>query len=559
MTYTLADWNARKSPPKGWDVADAIADGWSADELKLWMRALLSDSLSYADPPKQAPSPAPPEPPPRAKEPPAATAPPPPPRKAPAPAPANAKIGAAGVASIDGPFTQAVANGSDVELARLLAAQLRIVCEGPAVMADGAFWAWGPTAWTQIEDRHLRMAVHHFDNLQVSQSNKGLNISKGKIDGVIHETGTLLSRPDFFNNPAIALNALNVVITLDENGKVGTREHSPDDRFRFTIPAEFNLDTDMTPPPGSMLYTLLEGAFLGDVDANEKKMLIGEILGAAAFGLATRMPQPKAFVLLGETASNGKSTIASLLSCLLPEGSVSAIKPGDFSDPARIVNLAGKAANVVDEISGAVAGEAFKAAVTGNAMEGRDLYRSAMTFVPRAIHVYTTNKLPTFNGGLDRGLQRRLVVLTFNRPIPKSEVIADIAERIKRDELDILLGFALAGAIRLVKNKNYTIPQSAAEALRGWLLLDPINEWFEAKCKAIEDEPSIGWPAVRLLFADFKSWAVDQGHNERNLPTVNNFSQRLKTLPGATVVRRSYGSIAKGITCDFSSGTSASF
>lgn len=547
MTYSLADWNARKSPPKGWDVADAIADGWSANDLKHWMRALLSDTLSYVEPAKAPP--APPAPPPK-----------PAPKKASAPAPATKpKIGAAGVAAINGPFADNLSNGSDVELARLLAAHLKVVCEGPAVMADGAFWAWGPTAWMKIEDRHLRMAVHKFDNLQISQSNKGLNISKGKIDGVIHETGTLLSQPDYFNNPAIALNALNTVIFLDEEGRVGTRPHDPDDRFRFTIPAEFNLDTDMTPPAGSMLHTLLEGAFLGDVDAAEKKMLIGEILGAAAFGLATRMPQPKAFVLLGETASNGKSTIASLLSCLLPEGAVSAIKPGDFSDPARIVNLAGKAANVVDEISGAVAGEAFKAAVTGNQMEGRDLYRSAITFVPRAIHVYTTNKLPTFNGGLDRGLQRRLVVLTFNRPIPKSEVIADIADRIKRDELDLLLGFALAGAIRLVKNKTYTIPQSAAEALRGWLLLDPINEWFEAKCKAIEEEPSGGWPSVRLLFSDFKSWAVDQGHNERNLPTVNNFSQRLKTLPGATVVRRSYGSIAKGISCDFSSGTSASF
>jgi hypothetical protein len=307
-------------------------------------------------------------------------------------------------------------------------------------------------------------------------------------------------------------------------------------------------------PGSARMATLLEGAFRDDPDAGEKMWLIAEILGAAAFGMATRMPQPKAFVFLGETASNGKSTIASLLSCLLPDGSVSAIKPGDFSDPARIVNLAGKAANVADEISGAVAREMFKAAVTGNVLEGRDLYRSAMTFVPRAIHVFTTNKLPTFNGGLDRGLQRRLVVLTFTRPIPKSEVIADIADRIKRDEMDLLLGFAIAGALRLVRNKAYTEPLSSADALRGWLMMDPIHDWFDATVKSCEDEPRSGWPSVKALFIDFKAWAIDQGHSERNLPTINNFSQRLRSMPGVTIVRRSAGTTAKGITCAFASG-----
>jgi phage/plasmid-associated DNA primase len=421
-------------------------------------------------------------------------------------------------------------------------------------MADGAFWAWGPTAWQRIEDRELRMAVHHFDNVAISQSNKGLNVSSGKVDGVLRETGTILGKPNFFSNPAVALNALNTVITIDAEGRIETRNHDPDDRFRFTIPAEFQIDTDMIPPPRSMLHTLLEGAFRDDPDAGEKMWLIAEILGAAAFGMATRMPQPKAFVFLGETASNGKSTIASLLSCLLPDGSVSAIKPGDFSDPARIVNLAGKAANVADEISGAVAREMFKAAVTGNVLEGRDLYRSAMTFVPRAIHVFTTNKLPTFNGGLDRGLQRRLVVLTFTRPIPKSEVIADIADRIKRDEMDLLLGFAIAGALRLVRNKAYTEPLSSADALRGWLMMDPIHDWFDATVKSCEDEPRSGWPSVKALFIDFKAWAIDQGHSERNLPTINNFSQRLRSMPGVTIVRRSAGTTAKGITCAFASG-----
>lgn len=541
--FLRQDWDAGRRPSKGWDCADAIADGWTPNEIIQFMRDLKADDLSLPDEPAKAPAP-PPKPAPMAA----------PVQATPAPAldrPVRVRKGAAGADEID-EFSP-VQTGDDVELAGILAERLTYVCEGRVVYADAAFWAWGPTAWQTIEDRSMRLAVHKFSGVGVSGKNTGLSISKGKIDGVIYEAGTILGDPRFFDNPAVALNAQNTVITVDAAGVVGTRPHDPDDRFRFTIPADFTLDTDMTPPVGSLLHKLLEGAFRDDADATDKMWLIAEILGAAAFGMATRLPQPKAFVFLGETAFNGKSTIASLLSCLLPDGTVSAIKPADFADPARIVHLAGKAANVADEISGAVAGEVFKAAVTGNALEGRDLYRSAMTFVPRAIHVFTTNKLPSFNGGLDRGLQRRLVVLTFNRPIPKSEAIADIAERIKRDELDLLLGFAIAGAIRLVKSRDYTSPASSAEALRGWLLLDPINEWFDARCRPADTEPADGWPSVRLLFSDFKAWATDQGHADRNLPTVNNFSQRLKSLSGVTVARRSSGTIAKGIVCLFTS------
>jgi hypothetical protein len=549
--FTLEDWRSGAFPEKGWDVADAIADGWTLADIFTFMKDMVSDDLPD-DEPLPAAKALPPAPV-KAPAPVAASA--PVTALAPAPAPvkkAPVRMGVDGVKSIAA-FSP-VQVGDDVELAKVLALRLVEACEGQVVFADGTFWAWGPTEWRKIEDRLMRMACHGFSGIGVGGKGTGLAISATKIDGIIRETGTVLGNSRFFDNPTVALNAANAVITIDPAGVVRTRPHDPDDRFRFTIPADFNLNTDMIPPPGSMLHTLLEGAFRDDPDAADKMWLVAEILGAAAFGLATRMPQPKAFVLHGESANNGKSTIASLISCLLPEGAVSAIKPAQFADDARVVNLAGKAANVADEISGAVAGEVFKAAITGNTLEGRDLYRSAMTFVPRAIHVFTTNKLPTFNGGLDRGLQRRLVVLVFNRPIPLDEVIVDIVDRIKRDELDMLLGFAIAGAIRLFRNKAYTIPASSNDALRSWLLLDPIHEWFDAKCKPAHEEPLGGWPTLKALFADFKAWAVDQGHNERSLPHVSTFSQRMRTMPGVMFVRRSSGSIAKGITCAFTGG-----
>lgn len=542
--YTFTDWEAGIDPPSGWDVADALRDGWTCEEYDAFIGAMIEPfvpkpRLVEASPPAGKPVVA-------------AT----PTASEPAPvadlgvaraAKAGTPIGHQGASNL--PQVCSLNIGSEVEIAQIMAHNLSKVCGGSVVMAEGRFWAFGPTAWQEIPDQILRLAVHRFDGAAVLTGKSTMfKVGKRAIDGVLSEVGTILAAPGFFDSPTIGVNAANGVITIDDAGKVNVRPHNPDDRFRFTISAGFHLHTDMVPPEGSLLHKLVVGAFAGDADAQDKINLLGEMLGAAAFGLATRLLQPKAFVFLGETASNGKSTAAGLLSRLLPAGSVSSIPPGAFADERRIVNLAGKAANVADELSAAaISGETFKAAITGDPIEGRDLYRSAVTFVPRALHVFTTNTLPRFNGGLDRGLQRRLVVLRFNRSIPQSEIIPDIAERIQQNEMELLLGFAVGGAQRLIRNRGYTIPASSRDALRSWLLLDPLNEWFEARTATAEAEPYNGWPTIKALFDDFKKWALEQGHAERFLPPINTFSQRLKAFPNVQIRRSSKGSFTFGL------------
>lgn len=41
MTYTFQDFRSGKLPPKGWDGADAVADGWTKDDLDNFMRATV--------------------------------------------------------------------------------------------------------------------------------------------------------------------------------------------------------------------------------------------------------------------------------------------------------------------------------------------------------------------------------------------------------------------------------------------------------------------------------------------------------------------------------------
>lgn len=422
--------------------------------------------------------------------------------------------------------------GSDVEMAQLVAESCTRQY-GDFIFADGNFWVFIDTMWHPIPEPALRRIIHKFDGATIGKAQTTrVKIKSSTVTGIIKECIAVASHPDFFESPAIGLNARNVVVTIDATGKISTHKHVPDDRHRFTIDAEYDPDADAYPPGDTLLRTLLDGSFLGDIDAPQKVDLVGEILGAAAYGMATHLPQPKAFIFHGETANNGKSQIAALMKKLLPPSAVSHIPLSAFSDEKRIVNLAGKAANVVEELSGqAISGENFKAAVTGQPIEGRDLYKSAMTFYPRALHLCTTNVLPNFNGGIDRGLQRRLVILPFNRVIPENEIVPDIADRIGETEMDLLVAFAVEGARRLVQNRAYTIPETAAAALKEWLLKEPVNAWFDDRY-AIDPEKVYDWKSVRDLRDSFTQWCVEEGIPEKYRPSSEGFSMRLYRIPG---------------------------
>lgn len=528
----------------GWDVADGIDQGWGRDEIDAFMRERIRPFEVHPQEPPPDVSPAPAaEPEERAVV----------PSGGPVPAKRErssdvAPVGVDGLDALRGPFPD-VAFGSEVYVANEFMLHATRSVGGKIVHADGKFWAYGPTCWREIETHKLRLAVHGFDAVGVGMKGQPLKLGRRMIDGILHEFGTISGDLRFFDDPAVGVNVRNGTVFVGDDGAVRVEGHNPDDRFRFAIDADFDPAGDLLPPEGTLLHTLLMGAFRDDPDRVNKIGLVSEILGAAAFGLATRVKQPKAFVFLGETANNGKSTIMGLIECLLPKGAVSHLSPASFADERKIVHLSGKAANTADELSaGAIAGEVFKAAVTGNPIEGRDLFKSAVTFKPRAVHCYTTNVLPRFHGGIDRGLRRRLVVVTFNRVIPDNEIIPDILDRIKTEELGALLRFAIAGAMRLKANRDYTIPSSSSAALQEWLLLDPVNEWFEQRIIPSDSEPIEGWHRTSRLYQDFKDWSKEQGYTDRFLPEVNTFGQRLKALPNVLVKRRAKGSVAVGVT-----------
>ena len=337
--------------------------------------------------------------------------------------------------------------GTQIEVAALLCNEICAETSAPLVHSEGTFWGYSSTHWEEISESALRKRTHKLDGTHYGK-NSILRISRSFIDGVIREMAAMADTPDFFAVRELGVNLRNGFVKISGSGKISLEPHSAEHRQRFLIAHAWR--PELCEVPDGLLQTLLFGSF--GKDDVESHRLILEIMGAGISGINTGLSNPKAFVFHGPSAANGKSTIMAAMRQLLPRRVVACIAPADLGEPQFLATLAGCQVNLADELSSAkaIATDRFKATVTGDQVQAKAIYKEPFTFTPRALNVFSANHLPSFSGGVDNGIVRRIVVVPFNRSIPEAERIPDLAARIIEHEGDVLVSLALQAAADVV-------------------------------------------------------------------------------------------------------------
>ena len=429
--------------------------------------------------------------------------------------------------------------GTQIEVATLLCNEISGETSAPLVHSEGAFWGYYSTHWVEMPESALRKRIHRLDGTPYGK--KGiLRISKGFIDGVMNEMAAMAENPDFFEGRKQGVNLRNGFVQISASGQISLEPHSAEHRQRFLISQEWR--PDLSEVPDGLLRTLLSGSF--GKDDIESHQLILEIMGAAISGINTGLSSPKAFVFHGPSAANGKSTIQTVMRHLLPRHVVACIAPADLGEPQFLATLAGCQVNLSDEISSskAIATDRFKATVTGDPVQAKAIYKVPFTFTPRALHVFSANHLPSFSGGVDNGIVRRIVVVPFNRSIPEAERIPDLAAKIIEHEGDVLVSLALQAAADVVARGGYMIPSKCEAATAQWFKdIDPVAEWFEDG--GLERHVHTAGVLVRDLYVRFRE---DMGNlGIQHTPGQSRFTQRLRDRvesdPQWVILRRNKG------------------
>jgi len=191
--------------------------------------------------------------------------------------------------------------------------------------------------------------------------------------------------------------------------------------------------------------------FLDEVFQHEPA-LIEFVQRCVGYTLTGSIKEQVVFFLHG-AGSNGKSTFVDLLSTLLGDYSTNAGKEtflasrhneGRGPEP-ELIAMSGKRFAHVDEADeGRLLDEGRIKSLTGGATySGRDLYKSTETFDNTAKVWFDLNKLPGFTG-IDYGIERRLLVIPFDRTFHPEEKDLEMLDKLKA-ELPGILAWAVEG------------------------------------------------------------------------------------------------------------------
>lgn len=401
-------------------------------------------------------------------------------------------------------------HGDDVALAHYLQ---ETHLQG-VVFDEGKFWRYDRTHWAEIPDHELNRMVQTLSGMTYGMSRTKVSIGQSRIKSIVSILSANVTQQEFFAHAAQGVNAANCFIEFRDDGTLKKLPHSPEHRQRHTLAARWEPGPLIDPPKGSLLDTLLSGAFKGDPQSEAKKWFLQQLTFVAISGYGTHLVKPKLVVFLGRRAENGKNQILDMISGLLPPGAVSAIPPVEFGDDNKLACLVGTTLNISGEMAAnAIAGDKFKNIVTGDMMTARPAYAPYVTkFKPQAQHICAGNGLPPFKGGFDAGVKRRLAILEFTRVIPEEERIVHIGKRIATEEPDALLAWALGAAEHILTKRIFDEPPSSKTQVEEWTQTDPVNAWAADRVLPDEAPDALGEAAVLAevtaadVFRDIRCW-----------------------------------------------------
>ena len=315
--------------------------------------------------------------------------------------------------------------------------------------SNNKLWKWNGAIWDEVDENDVIRKIS--DNYGHLQACKKFNDLQG-IKKLIH---TQLNA-ELCEVEISGINFANGFLT-DE---LELKEHAPQYGKTYYLPFEY----DATEAGNCRNFmSFLNTCWGKDEDFAEKVLALQEALCVTLFGLGPRYQ--RAFCLKG-LARTGKSTLLEIVEAIVPPDGISHVNPVMWKDRFAPADMFGKILNVAGELSEDtfIHGARFKEIITGERIRGEFKNQNSFDFKPICAHWFATNVYPKSRDTSD-GFNRRWLYLTFNRKIPSSEIVLDIAEQIICEERQSIVAWAVEALPRLQENNRFTLPASHLGAL----------------------------------------------------------------------------------------------
>jgi putative DNA primase/helicase len=385
---------------------------------------------------------------------------------------------------------------------------------------DGRFWHYDIRVWRVVPDQWVSGKV-----LETIQSNP---VKNQKTASLLGQVITLLKAKlavkddllSYLANPPSVINCSNGELWIAEDGSVELRPHRPESYLRHCLHVAY--DPDASCPE----YDRALREIFGCAD-NPKAMRRhwNEFVG---YVIQPRRNIASIVILLGD-GDNGKTVLIRTVIRLLGDQLVHAQRVEDL-DKNRFVmgSLFGKYLFVDDDVK---AGARLPDGMLKTISEAKEVsaelkYLPSFNFVVRTVPVLLCNNIPSL-ADLSRGMQRRLMVIPFDRRFTDEDRDPELFERIWAKELPGVLNRALAGYQRLVKRgAKFKRPAAVKAATKRWLQqANPLPAFIESNCI----EKADGRCLMQDFYVAYANWTQAMGYTmTQTKPTVTRNLEHLR-------------------------------
>nr|WP_198983254.1 phage/plasmid primase, P4 family [Herbaspirillum sp. ASV7] len=295
--------------------------------------------------------------------------------------------------------------------------------------------------------------------------------------------------------------------------------HSPDHKLTNALQIEFLPKAKCT-----LWLQTLDEIFAPDTDKESKTKLLQEFSGYCLIP-DTKMHK---FLWLVGAGGNGKSLVLSVLQALVGSPNISNAAIERLQDKFVRAELFGKLVNISSEMSAqaTISDGYLKQITAGDEIEAERKFEASFSFRPYARLIGATNSLPRLLDHSD-GFARRAIILQFNRQFQEHERDIRREERLMA-ELPGILNWAVAGLQNLLHRGRFDVPPSSSQAIESYRLnSDPVRQFL----LDIADETVFFnfKEGVRSsdLYERYRTWTMQNGYHALSSSA---FGERLASL-----------------------------
>jgi putative DNA primase/helicase len=311
-------------------------------------------------------------------------------------------------------------------------------------------WKWTGSHWETLADNEvLAMIANNYGHLDACRR-------ASDHRGILTVIKTLL-QAGLVEIDIRGVNFANGFLTEE----LKLVEHQAEFGMTYTLPFRY---LEEAVGEARQFQEFLASSWEQDSDYMQKLDALQEAICVTLFGMG---PTFQRAVLLQGAPATGKTQLLRIISALVPDNARSSVPPNEWGDRFMPAMLASSVLNVCGELpeKKLIDGQKFKDIVDGSEQPGQFKGKDIFYFSPKCAHWFASNHYPRTRD-TSNGFNRRWLVLTFNKVVPKEERKLDLGDMIVAEEREAIVAWAVQSMMRLKAVREFTLPESHQQAIR---------------------------------------------------------------------------------------------